>query len=300
MARPEEKAQAMLNKWVRMRDESDPNSQLSRQLRTRQKRPHLASQCEHLSDALHYRNQIIREITEGVRKIQNAGLGEHAIRDLNDGINKLIREKYHWNRRIKELGGKDYNKEERKAMAQAASQEHQGGGMIEGLSLLDNDQQQGLSLKGSGGYRYFGAAKDLPGVRELFARHAAKITKRKRGDVYKYITPDYYGLRDEEDGVLLELEHDLAVVGQKKLRECRDEYAKNVIERKQQQQQQQKEGQKKSTTSQSHELLYGTDESDGDNKDETGIDATVAVPSQEVVAQVLLEKKKEALLSRFA
>jgi pre-mRNA-splicing factor ISY1 len=296
MARPEEKAQAMLNKWVRMRDESDPNSQLSRQLRTRQKRPHLASQCEHLSDALHYRNQIIREITEGVRKIQNAGLGEHAIRDLNDSINKLIREKYHWNRRIKELGGKDYNKEERKAMAQAASQE-QGGAGIEGVSLLD-DQQQGLSLKGSGGYRYFGAAKDLPGVRELFARHAAKITKRKRGDVYKYITPDYYGLRDEEDGVLLELEHDLAVRGQKKLRECRDEYAKDV-ERKQQQQQQQ-EGQKKSTTSQSHELLYGTDESDGDDEDETGIDATVAVPSQEVVAQVLLEKKKEALLSRFA
>ena len=38
-------------------------------------------------------------------KIQNEGLGEHAIRDLNDGINKLIREKYHWNQRIKELGG---------------------------------------------------------------------------------------------------------------------------------------------------------------------------------------------------
>ena len=298
MARPEEKAQAMLNKWVRMRDESDPNSQLSRQLRTRQKRPHLASQCEHLSDAIHYRNQIIREITEGVRKIQNAGLGEHAIRDLNDSINKLIREKYHWNRRIKELGGKDYNKEERKAMAQAASQE-QGGGMIEGVSLLDNDQQHGLSLKGSGGYRYFGAAKDLPGVRELFARHAAKTTKRKRGDVYKYITPDYYGLRDEEDGVLLELEHDLAVGGQRKLRECRDEYAKDVIERQKHQQQQQEEGQKKTTTSQSLEL-YGTDESDGEDEDGTGIDATVAVPSQEVVPQVLLEKKKEALLSRFA
>ena len=87
MARPEEKAQAMLNKWVRMRDESDPNSTLSKQLRSarNQKRPHLASQCEHLSDALQYRKQIIREITEGVRKIQNSGLGEHAIRDLNDG-----------------------------------------------------------------------------------------------------------------------------------------------------------------------------------------------------------------------
>ena len=60
-----------------------------------------------------------------MRKIQNAGLGEHAIRDLNDSINKLLREKYHWNRRIRELGGKDYNKEERKAMVLA---EREGGG----------------------------------------------------------------------------------------------------------------------------------------------------------------------------
>ena len=52
-----------------------------------------------------YRQQIIREISDKVAKIQNEGLGEHAIRDLNDGINKLIREKYHWNRRKKELVG---------------------------------------------------------------------------------------------------------------------------------------------------------------------------------------------------
>ena len=122
-------------------------------------------------------------------KIQNEGLGEHAIRDLNDGINKLIREKYHWNRRIKEQswGGGDYNREERRAMALALA-EQEDGGTGDGSADV-----QGLSLKGSGGYRYFGAAKNLPGVRELFARHAAKLTKRKRGDVYKYITPDYYG-----------------------------------------------------------------------------------------------------------
>ena len=35
-------------------------------------------------------------------------LGEHRIRQLNDHINKLIREKGHWERRIKELGGPDY------------------------------------------------------------------------------------------------------------------------------------------------------------------------------------------------
>lgn len=37
-----------------------------------------------------------------------AGLGEFKIRDLNDEINKLLREKGHWEYRIKELGGPDY------------------------------------------------------------------------------------------------------------------------------------------------------------------------------------------------
>lgn len=36
------------------------------------------------------------------------GLAEHKIRDLNDQINKLLREKYHWEKRIKELGGPDH------------------------------------------------------------------------------------------------------------------------------------------------------------------------------------------------
>lgn len=36
------------------------------------------------------------------------GLAEHKIRDLNDQINKLLREKHHWEKRIKELGGPDY------------------------------------------------------------------------------------------------------------------------------------------------------------------------------------------------
>lgn len=37
-----------------------------------------------------------------------AGLGEFRIRDLNDEINKLLREKRHWQERIKDLGGPDY------------------------------------------------------------------------------------------------------------------------------------------------------------------------------------------------
>jgi hypothetical protein len=43
-----------------------------------------------------------------VGEIQNPGLGEFKIRDLNDEINKLIREKAHWEKRIIELGGPNY------------------------------------------------------------------------------------------------------------------------------------------------------------------------------------------------
>ena len=78
---------------------------------------------------------------------------------------------------------------------------------------------EGKELPGQPGYKYYGAAKDLPGthslhtlslltyfrtyslhyqgVRELFADAEEEITKlrnkRSRTDIYKNITPDYYG-----------------------------------------------------------------------------------------------------------
>ena len=56
----------------------------------------MTSDCKSLSEAEKWRRQIVREITKKISAIQNAGLGEHRIRDLNDRINKLIREKGHW------------------------------------------------------------------------------------------------------------------------------------------------------------------------------------------------------------
>jgi pre-mRNA-splicing factor ISY1 len=234
-----------------------------------------------------------------VRKIQNAGLGEHAIRDLNDSINKLLREKYHWNRRIRELGGKDYNKEERKAMVLAEREggggggdgDGGGGGMLGDPGALAS---MGLGLKGSGGYRYFGAARDLPGVKELFARHASKATKRKRGDIYKYITPDYYGLRDEEDGVLLELEGEMAADKRGGLSSRREEYREAKLLRRK----------NNDNDDDDDEVGGGCEESSDDDAFfdgvMNGIPPQAAVPSREVVARVLLQKKKEALLDRFA
>lgn len=54
--------------------------------------------------------------------------------------------------------------------------------------------------------RYFGAAKKLPGVRELFEKPPELRKRRTRYDIYKRIDASYYGYRDEEDGVLVKLE----------------------------------------------------------------------------------------------
>jgi hypothetical protein len=54
--------------------------------------------------------------------------------------------------------------------------------------------------------RYFGAAKQLPGVRELFEVEAPRAVRRTRHQLYAHINGDYYGFRDEEDGVLEKVE----------------------------------------------------------------------------------------------
>jgi pre-mRNA-splicing factor ISY1 len=89
-----------------------------------------------------------------VAEIQNEGLGEHRLRDLNDEINKLLRERAHWERRILDLGGANY------ALKGAPKMTDLDGNIVD----IPNPSGRGP------GYRYFGAAKKLPGVRELFEK----------------------------------------------------------------------------------------------------------------------------------
>lgn len=81
----------------------------------------------------------MRKVTE----IQNAALGEHRIRELNDEINDFLQEKREWEARILELGGPDFKAQEADIINAEASE-----------------------LPGVDDYKYFGAAKDLPRVRE--------------------------------------------------------------------------------------------------------------------------------------
>lgn len=154
------------------------------------KRPKIASEVTTVRECEHWRSELIRGIAQKIKEIQNAALGEHRIRDLNDEINKELREKGYWEDQIKALGGADY-----KAQAREATEVY------------------GAELASHTGYKYFGAAKDLPGVRELFEAAVVPEAPRKtRKQLFKNIQPDYYGWRDEEDGMLLlaeqEAEHE--------------------------------------------------------------------------------------------
>ena len=92
----------MMNRWTTYKQEL-------RTGRNKQKRPHLASECDSLGEAERHRRGILGEITRKVAMIQNAGLGEHRLRELNDEINKSFREKKHWERQILKLGGRNYS-----------------------------------------------------------------------------------------------------------------------------------------------------------------------------------------------
>ncbi|CAG7889850.1 unnamed protein product [Brassica rapa] len=68
MARNEEKAQSMLNRFVTMKE--------SENKKPVQRRPYLASECRDLADADKWRHQIMREISRKVRREARRGAAE--------------------------------------------------------------------------------------------------------------------------------------------------------------------------------------------------------------------------------
>ena len=94
------------------------------------RRPRMASACKSLRECERWRGEILREISRKVSKIQDgecaafksvtlcptpsrvppAGLTDYEVRDLNDEINKLLREKRHWENQIVALGGANYRR----------------------------------------------------------------------------------------------------------------------------------------------------------------------------------------------
>jgi pre-mRNA-splicing factor ISY1 len=186
MARNSEKAHSML---FRFRAAQAAEAGIIDISRTR--RPKLITSITAIPVAEKWRGQVLKEISRKVSKIQEDSLSDYQIRDLNDEINKLMREKFMWESQIRNLGGPNY---------------------MRGGRVLD---EEGREVPGGGkGYRYFGRAKELPGVKELFERQQKPeddegISKgrEKRSELRQRVDAGYYGYNlDEEDGALLAYE----------------------------------------------------------------------------------------------
>lgn len=71
-----------------------------------------------------------------------ASLSDYQIRDINDEINKAMKEKYVWEVQLRNLGGPNY-------------------GVGTGGMMVDD---QGREVPGQRGYKYYGRARELPGT----------------------------------------------------------------------------------------------------------------------------------------
>lgn len=219
-----------------------------------------------------WRNQVIKEVAKMVAQIQNAGLGEFKIRDLNDDINKLLREKDAWEDRIKELGGPDYKKV--------------------GPKMLD---KEGKEVPGSSGYKYFGAAKDLPGVKELFEAEEIQSKRKTRAELLKDIDVDYYGYLDDEDNLLVPREQICEAEARKRLiDEFNLKLLSGEIARLAQSEQDEDE-----EMDDDIEEFSEMPSIDGGRPKSKKKQIHIQVPSQQEVAQALLDRKKKELLAKY-
>ncbi|KAG2230974.1 pre-mRNA-splicing factor ISY1 [Thamnidium elegans] len=249
MARNEEKAQSML---YRFREAQAAELGLGKR---RDRRPGFAGTVNTITEAEKWRRDILSEISRKISKIQDVSLTDYQVRDLNDDINKLMGQKYHWEKRIQELGGADYTRSAPKML-----------------------NYEGREVPGTRGYKYFGRARDLPGVRELFETATPESTARSRTEINRDIDADYYGYRDEENELLLEYEKALEKELIDKLFQVPDEEQTSVEEK-------------------GHKQV---DDSNVERKGTADISTDGGVvPSQKEVEAYLVQRRKQQLLDKY-
>ncbi|ODA76473.1 hypothetical protein RJ55_07743 [Drechmeria coniospora] len=185
MARNSEKAQSML---FRFREAQAADLGIIDAGRSR--RPKRITEVDSVPSCERWRGQVLKEISRKMSRIQEPVLSDYQIRDLNDEINKLMREKHMWEVQIRNLGGPNYMR---------------GGGRVY--------DEQGREVPGGGkGYKYFGRAKELPGVKELFEAARTKTDKKeeqqqKGQGTWRNANAAYYGYGpDQETEELLRYE----------------------------------------------------------------------------------------------
>jgi pre-mRNA-splicing factor ISY1 len=155
----------------------------------RTRRPKIITEVDNITSCEKWRGQVLRDISRKMSRIQDLMLSDYQIRDCNDELNKLFREKHMWEVQIRNLGGPNY--------------------MRGGAKVYD---EEGREIPGSGkGYKYYGRARELPGVKELFEAAKSKSQEEKplegSKDLRRNVDAAYYGYApDEEDEELLAYE----------------------------------------------------------------------------------------------
>ncbi|KAI3406603.2 ENP2 [Candida oxycetoniae] len=131
---------------------------------------------------------VVGEISSKLTQINDATLNDVRIRELNDELNKLFKDKRSWEYHIRELGGNDYI--------------HTGRDMI----------NTGVDVAG---WRYFGRAKELPDVKEMI--ESKKKQEKQKGGRKGFVSKEtalsirkkklddfYYGKEDDKELVEFE------------------------------------------------------------------------------------------------
>lgn len=247
----------MLNRWITMKKNEARGP--------KEHRPFIADECDNLHDAEKWRRELMVELGRDISKIQNENLPHHQLRDLNDLINKKFREKVHWERRIVSLAGPDYSRIAPKIA-----------------------EDSGIQVPGGrGSYRYFGAAKKLPGVAELFRSEPPPPPKRTRYQMYKGVDADYYGYRDDDDGLLGSSE---ALQEQQARIEALEAWKEREVTRRKKAM----PGNDKLVEESVKSMIESLEK-----PQERQLKAHVNLPEKELLAKVVLEKRKQRLLEKY-
>ena len=139
-------------------------------------------------------------------------------------------------------------------------------------------------------YKYFGAAKNLPGVKELFEKpKPAKKARRTKHEILRSIDADYFGYRDEDDGVLLMAEEEADAAA----KAAALEEAELALEAGHGGPLGASQGQKLGAED-------GAAADDGGGGGGGGFVAFVPLPDEKEIEKKVLDKKKADLLAKYA
>lgn len=134
-----------------------------------QLRPRIVQKVTSVPQAEKWRDIVLREISVRLTKIQDISKSDGEIRNINDELNKLFKEKRAWEHHIKYLGGPDY--------LNLPSMERSGE-----LDIFSNIK----------GYRYYGRAKELLDVKQLLQAKRKNQGTLKPNDVMANLSDDYF------------------------------------------------------------------------------------------------------------